>query len=229
MPRPNKTPIPDQPNLDYEWQLWQDNFRVVAGLDEAGRGAWAGPVFAAAVILPQDERVCQLLSGVRDSKRMTARQREHWQGCIKSIPVDWAVGNASSEEIDQQGILPATCLAMQRALDDLAFPPSYLLIDYIALHSSACPQLSLPKGDCQSLSIAAASVLAKTARDAVMVEQDRQFSGYGLARHKGYGTALHRAALNLLGPSPIHRRSFRPVAEAENRANAAPSHDLATV
>jgi ribonuclease HII len=207
------TPIPERPNLDYEWELWGKGFRVVAGLDEAGRGAWAGPVFAAAVALPQDERVCQLLSGVRDSKQMTALQRERWQGCIRSVAVAWGVGSASAAEIDERGILPATCLAMQRALDELAFPATYLLLDYISLHDCACPQLSMPKGDCQSLSIAAASVLAKTARDAHMAALDGIFPGYGLARHKGYGTARHRAALESLGPCAEHRRSFRPIRE----------------
>ena len=203
--------VPERPTLDFEKDLWGEGFRVVAGLDEAGRGAWAGPVFAAAVALPQDERVCQLLSGVRDSKRMTALQRERWQGCIRSVAMAWGVGIASAAEIDEQGILPATCLAMQRALDELTFPPTYLLLDYISLHDCACPQLSMPKGDCQSLSIAAASVLAKTARDAHMAALEGQFPGYGLARHKGYGTARHRAALESFGPCAEHRRSFRPI------------------
>jgi len=213
MPRRKSIPIPDRPNLDHEQRLWGEGFRVVAGLDEAGRGAWAGPVYAAAVALPQDERVCQLLSGVRDSKRMTALQRDRWQDCIKSISVAWAVGSASAAEIDAQGILPATCLAMQRALDQLVYSPTYLLLDYIALDSCSCPQLSMPKGDCRSLSIAAASVLAKTARDACMAELETGFPGYHFARHKGYGTALHRAALEKLGPCAEHRRSFRPVSE----------------
>jgi len=205
--------VPERPTLDFERELWGEGFRVVAGLDEAGRGAWAGPVFAAAVALPQDERVCQLLYGVRDSKRMTALQRERWQSCVRSVAVAWGVGSASAAEIDEQGILPATCLAMQRALDELTFPPAYLLLDYISLHDCACPQLSMPKGDCQSLSIAAASVLAKTARDAHMATLDGQFPGYDLARHKGYGTTRHRAALETLGPCSEHRRSFRPVRE----------------
>lgn len=209
--------IPDKPNLEHEWRLWGEGFLVVAGLDEAGRGAWAGPVYAAAVALPQDERVCQLLDGVRDSKRMTPKQRERWRDCIMSVSIAWAVGSASAEEIDAQGILPATCLAMQRALDELAYPPNHLLVDYIALHSCACPQLSLPKGDCQSLSIAAASVLAKTTRDDHMREQDALYPGYGFARHKGYGTALHRQALQHIGPCAIHRTSFRPIKELSEK------------
>jgi len=203
--------ILERPNLGVESRLWDEGFCVVAGLDEAGRGAWAGPVFAAAVVLPQDERVCQLLSGVRDSKRMTALQRERWQVCIKSVSIAWAVGSASAAEIDERGILPATRLAMQRALDDLVYSPSYLLLDYISLPDCSLPQLSMPKGDCRSLSIAAASVLAKTARDAHMAELERQYPGYSLACHKGYGTAGHRAALETLGICAEHRRSFRPI------------------
>jgi len=205
--------LPLKPNLVYEEQLWGEGFRVIAGLDEAGRGAWAGPVYAAAVALPNDERVCEILDGVRDSKQMTARQRERYEGCIKSVSIAWAVGSASESEIDQLGIVPATCLAMQRAIDEMVYPPNHLLIDYISLHDCACPQLSLPKGDRQSLSIAAASVLAKTARDAFMVRQDALYPGYGFARHKGYGTAQHLAALNALGPTPFHRKSFRPIRE----------------
>ena len=145
-------------------------FGLVAGLDEAGRGAWAGPVYAAAVVLPNDDRICNLLSGVRDSKRMTPLQRERWEGCIKSASVAWAVASASNQEIDEVGIVEATCLAMQRAIDEITNPPRYLLVDYIQIRNCACPQLSIPKGDCLSLSIAAASVLAKTSRDAFMVQ-----------------------------------------------------------
>lgn len=213
MPRAKTLNLPEKPDLRFEKELWEERFRVVAGLDEAGRGAWAGPVFAAAVALPNDERVCQLLAGVRDSKQMTALQRERWKDCIKSVSVAWAVDSASETEIDAFGIVEATCMAMQRAIDQLVYPPNHLLVDYLAIHDCACPQLSLPKGDCQSLSIAAASVLAKTARDAFMVALDGQHPGYGLARHKGYGTALHRRALEQLGPAAIHRKTFRPIAE----------------
>jgi ribonuclease HII len=182
----------------------------VAGLDEAGRGAWAGPVFAAAVVLPNDERICDLLAGVRDSKRMTALQRQRWEGCIKSASVAWAVASASHDEVDNLGILPATCLAMQRALDEIRNPPRYLLVDYISIQDCSCPQLSIPKGDCQSLSIAAASVLAKTGRDRLMISLETEYPGYGFASHKGYGTEMHRKALSSLGPCAIHRRSFKP-------------------
>jgi len=203
--------VPERPTLKYEQKLWEEGFRIVAGLDEAGRGAWAGPVFSAAVVLPTDNRVLALLSGVRDSKRMTVNQRNLWRECIQSDSVAWKVASASSTEIDEIGIVPATCLAMQRALDELTYEPTYLLVDYIQIRDCACPQISLPKGDCRSLSIAAASVLAKTERDAYMVELDRQYPGYGFARHKGYGTKQHRSALEKLGPCPIHRFTFRPI------------------
>ena len=210
--------IPADPTLEYEQQLWGEGFHVVAGLDEAGRGAWAGPVFAAAVVLPMDKRVAELLNGVRDSKRMTPLQRERWQGCIQSSAVAWTVASASHQEIDQFGIVSATCTAMLRALEHLVYEPTYLLVDYIHINDCACPQLSITKGDCRSLSIAAASVLAKTARDAHMWKLDAQYPGYGFARHKGYGTAQHRAALEDLGPCTIHRHSYRPIKAVEDPA-----------
>lgn len=189
---------------------------MIAGLDEAGRGAWAGPVFAGAVVLPTDERICEVLSGVRDSKQMSAKERWRWEGCIKASSIAWAVGSASELEIDEQGIVEATCLAMQRAIDQLVYQPDHLLIDYISLHDCKCPQLSLPKGDCQSLSIAAASVLAKTTRDAFMIDLYPQYSGYGFKTNMGYGTPEHQMALKDLGVLPIHRKTFRPVAERLN-------------
>lgn len=203
--------IPLKPTLEYEHQLWDEGFQIVAGLDEAGRGAWAGPVFAAAVVLPRDDRVLRLLDGVRDSKRMTANQRNTYLDCIKSVSVAWTVGSATNGEIDQIGIVPATCLAMQRAIDELVYAPTYLLLDYIQIRDCACPQLSLAKGDCRSLSIAAASVIAKTARDACMLELDKEYPAYGFARHKGYGTEKHRNALAEYGPCEIHRRTFKPL------------------
>lgn len=213
MPRTKVTNLPEKPHIEYEKRLWEEGFQVVAGLDEAGRGAWAGPVYAAAVVLPSDERICDLLAGVRDSKRMTARQRQRWEGCIKSASVAWAVGSAGHTEIDDIGILPATCLAMQRAIEQISNPPRYLLVDYINIADCSSPQLSIPKGDCQSLSIAAASVLAKVARDAFMVDLDEQYPGYGFARHKGYGTRVHLAAIRQMGLLPVHRKTFRPMAE----------------
>jgi ribonuclease HII len=216
MPRTKIADLPAKPDLRFEKELWGEGFRVIAGLDEAGRGAWAGPVYAAAVVLPADDRICELLSGVRDSKQMTAKARSRWEGCIKSASIGWAVGSASETEIDDKGIIEATCLAMQRALDQLVYPPEHLLVDYISLHDCRCPQLSLPKGDCQSLSIAAASVLAKTARDAYMITLDPLYPEYGFKHHKGYGTAKHQTLLRKFGVLPIHRKTFKPIAALIN-------------
>jgi ribonuclease HII len=211
MPRNKIVDLPDRPHIEYERKLWEEGYQVVAGLDEAGRGAWAGPVFAAAVVLPNDERICNLLSGVRDSKRMTARQRQRWEGCIKSASIAWAVGSADNKEIDELGIVPATCLAMRRALEEINNPPRYLLVDYLRIPDCSAPQISIVKGDCLSLSIAAASVLAKVSRDVFMARMDETYPEYGFARHKGYGTALHIAMLKKKGPCEIHRMSFRPL------------------
>jgi ribonuclease HII len=196
------------PNLDFELGLWQSGVTRVAGIDEAGRGALAGPVSAAAVILPMDGDLLHSLSGVRDSKQMTPAQREYWRAHILKLAAGWGVGFASAGEIDLLGILPATRLAVTRALAELCSPPDHLILDYLFLPEYPLPQTSLVKGDQRSLSIAAASVLAKTARDAELVALDDQMPGYGFARHKGYGTLAHRAALKRLGPSPVHRRTF---------------------
>ena len=199
------------PDLSREFLLWQQGISLIAGLDEAGRGAWAGPVSAAAVILSPAPDLVERLKGVRDSKQMTARQRTFWAGRIREVALAWGVGFASCQEIDAAGILPATRLAMQRALDQLELAPEYLLLDAVRLPAVDLPQTALIKGDCKVLSIAAASVLAKTERDRTMLALDSAFPGYGFARHKGYGTAVHRAALASLGPCAEHRRSFRPI------------------
>jgi len=194
--------------LHYEKKLWALGFKYIGGIDEAGRGAWAGPVAAAVVVLPADAGIHRPLVGVRDSKRMTPLQRERAALVIKAETLAWAVGFSSAEEIDSMGILPATRQAVMRALELLPLSPEYLLLDYIHWPGLANPHLALPKGESQSLSIAAASVLAKTARDSLMRDLEGQYPGYGYARHKGYGTKRHRAALSKLGPSPLHRRSF---------------------
>jgi ribonuclease HII len=199
----------ETPSLELEEALWQSGMKFIGGIDEAGRGAWAGPVFAGAVILPQDSQIRLTLAGVRDSKQMTPRQRARWALEIKSAALAWAVGAASAAEIDALGILPATRLAMTRAIQGLTPAPEYHLFDFI--HWKDCPFRGekLVKGDNRSLSIAAASVLAKTARDQLLVELEGQYPGYGLARHKGYGTALHRAAIVEHGLASIHRKSFK--------------------
>ena len=206
--------IPPDPTLEFERALWAQGAAPVAGLDEAGRGAWAGPVCAAAVTLPADEGVLERLRGVRDSKLMSARARGEMAERIRAEALGWGVGFASHAEIDTLGIVPATRLAMRRALEMCGFQPAHLLIDALKLPGLAVPQTALIKGDRRVLSIAAASVLAKTERDAFMVELDRQYPGYGFARHKGYGTAVHQSALASLGPCPVHRLSFAPLRSA---------------
>ena len=206
--------IPPEPDLSFELILWQAGFFRVAGIDEAGRGALAGPVAAAAVILPQKESSAGLFKGVRDSKQMTPQEREISREKIVQYAEGWGVGLASSEEIDQMGILPATRLAAWRALENIPISPDHVLLDYLFLPDVSVPQTALIKGDCRSLSIAAASILAKTSRDAVMRELELTYPGYGFATHKGYGTQTHRETLRRLGPCPIHRFSFTLLGES---------------
>jgi ribonuclease HII len=151
------------------------------------------------------------LYGVRDSKQMTALQRTFWSLVIKSCAISFGVGFSSNKEIDRIGIVAATRLAMRRALDFLTIQPNFLLLDYMLLSALDLPQMSLVKGDIQSLSIAAASVLAKTERDRLMVKVDGRYPGYGFAQHKGYGTPQHHQALKRIGASNIHRFSYAPV------------------
>jgi ribonuclease HII len=204
---------PSSPGLILEHHLRSLGHRLIAGIDEAGRGAWAGPVVAAAVILPLDcPDLLTLLQGVNDSKKLTARQREQAGPTIEDLAVAAAVGAASAAEIDRLGIVPATRLAMQRAVARLNPPPKALLIDAVDLTALVpLPQHSLFYGDAISLSIAAASILAKLSRDRRMTALETHYPGYGFARHKGYGTAVHQAALARLGVSEIHRQSFAPV------------------
>ena len=208
MPAFDVSLLPPDPDLSFEQILWQAGILEVAGIDEAGRGALAGPVTASAVILPQKEGLSELLKGVRDSKQMTPSEREIARDQIFEYAECWGVGFATSDEIDQLGIVPATRLAAWRAVECLSLPPAHLLLDYLFLPEVSIPQTALIKGDCRSLSIAAASVLAKTSRDALMRGLDQTYPGYGFATHKGYGTRAHREALQRLGPSPIHRLSF---------------------
>ncbi|KAA3643596.1 MAG: ribonuclease HII [Chloroflexi bacterium] len=205
--------IPSRPNLKYEKGLWQAGVEYVAGVDEAGRGALAGPVCAGAVMLPPKNSIFRQLKGVTDSKQMTAKQREFWAAEIKARAVSWGVGFASANEIDSIGIVPATRLAMGRAIEELDQFVEHLLIDALLLPEVSTPQTSLLKGDARSLSIACASVLAKVARDKVMIEMDNNYATYGFARHKGYGTRAHRTAIKQYGPSEMHRLTFRPIRE----------------
>jgi len=197
------------PDLTYELNLWP-YYRHIAGLDEAGRGALAGPVAVGAVILPKDEQLLLwTLQGVRDSKQLTPLERETLAPHIKKNALSWSVAFASAEEIDHYGIVPATRLAALRALEGLSLAPQFLLTDFrLELPQLDLPQAALVKGDALCLSIAAASILAKTARDTLMLEMDSQYQGYGLGKHKGYGTQSHRLAMKRLGMSPIHRKTF---------------------
>jgi ribonuclease HII len=200
--------IPSSPDLSFERLLWEQGLERVAGLDEAGRGALAGPVVAAVVIFAPGIEANQL-AGVRDSKQMLPEQRKKWLPVILTLCHSAGIGSVSAHEIDEIGIVPATCLAMRRAIDRLACLPEHLLLDYLELSECSLPQTILVKGDQRSLSIACASVLAKTWRDAWMEEISQEYPEYGFARHKGYGTLAHRQAIQCMGYSPIHRRSFK--------------------
>ena len=198
------------PTLIFEKNLWQGGLSCVAGFDEAGRGALAGPVAVGTVILPKDApHLSKTLACSRDSKRMTPRQRDLCAPLIKKMALAWSVAFADSEEIDELGIVSATRLAATRALTTLSIFPDYLLTDFrLELPEQDIPQSSLVRGDSRSLSIASASILAKTERDALMRKLDEQYPGYGLGQNKGYGTQVHRSALMRLGYSPVHRTSF---------------------
>lgn len=181
----------------------------VCGVDEAGRGPWAGPVSAAAVILSDNPR--KIPKGLDDSKKLTAKAREALELEIKDKAVAWGVGMASVEEIFELNILHATGLAMCRAIEALAVPPTYALVDGNYRFKLPCEVKTVVGGDGKSKSIAAASILAKVARDRLMMEMDAVYPGYGFASHKGYNAPTHIEALVSLGPCEIHRRAWRPV------------------
>lgn len=204
----NKRQLPTRAR---ERKLAAAGYHLIAGIDEVGRGALAGPVVAAAVILP-----CRLkapwLKAVRDSKQLTSSQRETLFPLIRNAAVTAGIGIVPAEEIDTLGIVPATRQAMCLAVNQLSCPPDFLLIDALELPLSI-PQESLIKGDCLCFSISCASILAKVTRDRLMEELDALYLGYGFKRHKGYGTKEHLASLRQWGPSSVHRRSFAPVGE----------------
>jgi len=201
------------PTIEVEQAFWQQGFTRVAGLDEVGRGPWAGPVYAAAVVLPNCPDDLEILSDVRDSKRLSARRREHLSEQIVDVALTVGIGAADVDEVDALGIVPATRLAMRRALARLDVPPQALVLDAVCLPQIALPQRAFPRADALCLSVAAASIVAKVARDHWMIETaEVEYPGYGFAQHKGYGTRQHQAALDRLGVCPLHRRSFRPIA-----------------
>ncbi|HET6923257.1 MAG TPA: ribonuclease HII [Anaeromyxobacteraceae bacterium] len=196
--------------LRHETELWERGLTLVAGADEAGMAPLAGPVVAGACILPRDYRP----RGIDDSKQLDAVERERLAADIRRHAVCWAVARAEVEEIDRLNVYWAGILALERAVRGLARRPEYLLVDARTLRGLDVPQQGIVHGDALSLTIAAASILAKTARDALMAELDGHHPGYGFARHKGYPTPEHLAALGRLGPCPVHRRSFAPVRQA---------------
>jgi ribonuclease HII len=196
--------------LQFETELWKKGFRLIAGVDEAGMAPLAGPVVAAAVILP----LRYTLYGLDDSKKiLDERKRQSLALQIKSDAICWAVGRAEVEEIDRINIYQSGLLAMYRAVAGLSTQPDFVLVDARTIPRCACPQRGIVHGDALSASIAAASIIAKTTRDDHMKEMDRIYAGYGFASHKGYPTPEHLRILKERGPLPIHRRTFAPVRE----------------
>ena len=193
----------------YERDLSHKGYASIAGIDEAGRGPLAGPVVAAAVILPEGLQ----MPGVTDSKKLTALKREVLFDVVMEKAIATGVGIAEPEEIDRINILQATLKAMLRAVDKLKTSPDYLIIDGINTLEIDIPQQAIKKGDSLSLSIAAASIIAKVTRDRMMLEYDKQYPSYGFASHKGYGSKLHRESIAAVGPCPIHRKTFAGVRE----------------
>ena len=207
--------------LSFARRFWSDGCLRIAGVDEAGRGPLAGPVYAAAVVFDRgflESELDGLLGGLTDSKKLSAPRRESFHDILNSSPsVDIGVGIADVAEIDELNILRATHRAMARAVDALSHPPDKVLVDGLPVHGVHRNCLAIVKGDSKSVSIAAASIVAKVRRDAVMRQLDISYPGFGFARHKGYGTRAHIQALREHGPCPEHRRSFRPVREAMER------------
>ena len=209
--------FPDR--LSFERELWLKSLSHIAGVDEAGRGPLAGPVVAAAVVLPQrwleaglDER----LRDLNDSKQLTEAQRENYFAILTAHPeIRFAIAVVDAETIDRINILQATHRAMNEALAQLSPPPEHVLVDGRPVKTMRFPQTALVKGDAKSYSIAAASVLAKVTRDRMMLEFHQIHPGYGFAEHKGYGTPQHLAAIEKLGACAIHRRSFAPIRTKE--------------
>ena len=200
------------PSFVEEEKLAVQGYCYTAGIDEVGRGALAGPVVAAAVILPRKLKG-HWLNQVRDSKLLTPDKREYLFRYIHETSVSVSVGTISHQTIDAQNIVRATRLAMMQAVSQLSPEPDSLLIDYLRLPEITLYQKGIVNGDCLCFSIACASIIAKVTRDRLMKEMDAVYPGYGMARHKGYWTEEHVANLNRLGPSPIHRRSCHPVKE----------------
>jgi len=205
-----KKVLPRFPNLDHENELESQGYDLIAGIDEVGRGALAGPVVAGAVILPHRANL-PWLELVRDSKELNSRKRESLFDLINEGAVAVGIGIVPSQVIDSINILKATKLAMVQAVEELSKQPHFLIIDRVTLSQCPIPQRGITRGDKLCLSIACASIIAKVTRDRMMEEFDRIYPGYGFAQHKGYGTGDHMSSLQKLGPSPIHRFYFAPV------------------
>ena len=210
------------PTFDEETSLHRLGYRVVAGVDEAGRGPLAGPVVAGAVVIPTGYRE-PWLARLRDSKQLTARARSALYECIRESPSGWAAGVVSNEDVDRLGIAAATREAMLKAVSGLPSRPDFVLVDGLPVNQGGLPSRALIRGDSRCLSIAAASIVAKVTRDAIMLQEHARYPDYGFDSHKGYPTPAHLEQLRLLGPCPIHRRSFAPVREA--MADEAPPSD----
>ena len=195
--------------LVFESQFWNGEFSFLAGIDEAGRGCLAGPVVAAAVVFTDHTRIP---AGLNDSKQLTESRREELREQLLNEPsVKWGIGEVSAEEIDRSDILRATWKAMALAVAQVIPPAQFILVDGNPVHGLPLPSQNIVKGDARSASIAAASILAKTHRDHLMIRAAEEFPGYGFEIHKGYGTELHLNALKNLGVTPLHRKSFAPV------------------
>jgi ribonuclease HII len=201
-----------KPSLAEEKALRAEGYRLIAGVDEVGRGALMGPVVAGAVIMP-DNIKARWKSKVRDSKQLSPETREYLYPYIKETAIASATGAIPNGVIDSVGIARATSLAMISAIQQLSPQPQFLLIDYVRLHELPIPQKGIVGGDSLCFSIACASIIAKVTRDRMVVAMDGDYPGYGFAGHKGYGTKEHIACLREKGPCPLHRRSFRPVSD----------------
>jgi len=199
------------PDFKIEKGLISQGINLIAGIDEAGRGPWAGPVVASAVIVkPNEYRFWQTL-GVNDSKKLSAKKRQALIELIKAKALTWAVGIVDNYQIDQIGIKPATFLAMKQAIDGLTQKCGFILIDGRDCLDISIKQKAIVRGDGESISIAAASIIAKVTRDKIMEGYEKEFPGYGFCQHKGYGTKLHSESLIKFGPCSIHRMSFKPI------------------
>ena len=202
------------PDFSREEKLLDKGYKYIAGIDEAGRGPLAGPVVAAAVVFYDSKNINNLIKkGVRDSKTISEKKREYFYQMVIEEAQDWGVSVISEEIIDEINILEATKLAMKRAVDNLKKAPDFLLIDGInTIENFPASQMAIPKADQYILSVSAASIIAKVTRDRILYDFDKQYPGYGFAKHKGYGTKYHLDMIKEKGPCKIHRKSFKPIA-----------------